>query len=264
MTDDERVLVLLETLLDYLPGPKAPRAYRASVPGAVAHKKVDCHACQGSGGTCPVCDGTGKVLVDPYTADTDEAQDERKRTGERRETMRPYELDRALAETQHEPTDAWTAAVERRDRAWKGGSYKQVMALLERWKTRNPPGHYLLWHHVVHGGYGVPKSYTTGQAIMHHFDRFVLEMPRPILVPKRLLSRPALKKESLWRGRKKEHEGQRTERDYMICWYAARGWRTRDIAAKFGLSIQHVNEIRRAGRTQRASPRALSSGNVSS
>lgn len=202
MTDRERIVSLLGSLLDDLPLPRSCLSGVKVPGGPVPTTPVECPTCQGRGQRghlrCDVCDGSGRLTVDPMTyfdPRTGKTRPREKFGVENQaepRVMELWELDAALAALQRQvdgeedmdAEDGLLTAIVRRDRS---GSYAELERALGVLRTHD----LRIWRVVtaVHVGHVVEAEHLTLQ------DRHRLEqgitllgtlMPRPIRIPRHL------------------------------------------------------------------------------
>lgn len=282
MREDDRAVVLLgRDLLSYLPQPR--RLDMGTPPGLAVSRHVPCETCGSRGrmtgskpcAACPpqfretnkaakhggctpclVCDGTGwrrarkKELEDnPWDSyagvplATPEAAAPKKRWEEMQDLERRLAHTRrllALWEGLDTVEEGWE---EVRKAMWRSGSYKELTVAMHKQAQITPRRVSVFWHVIVLDE-PVTVSTTIGVELVRTVQMLADRMPKPIKVPRHLLERDAVRRDSLWRGRTKRHEQQRADRDARIRFERdVLGWSPLKIANRHGLTKRRVNQI---------------------
>jgi hypothetical protein len=210
-----RLKLLLGSLEDWIPGPKPSHISRAAATGETPARRIDCLRCRGTGeqhtrrglAACPECEGTGRVVVDPYTGRralngnglplpasvrrTLEAEraDYESRAAHRRR------VDRVLAQLEHEQLHRAGKVAPRELEPWQRakrnlyatGDYAALDRQLAALRERDPAGYVALWR-----TYGPDRGWRViGPRMQLRADNVLREleqaMPDPVRVPESLL-----------------------------------------------------------------------------
>jgi DNA-binding CsgD family transcriptional regulator len=210
-----RLKLLLASLDDWVPGPRSSRSLQAAPAGEAPSRRIDCPRCRGSGeqhtrrglAACPECEGTGRIVVDAYTArrvlngnglplpaavrralEAERADYDSKAARRRR-------VDRVLAEIEREQLhraglvaadelEPW----ERAKRALHAqGDYAALERELATLRRRDQAAFVALWRtYGPERGWRVigPRMQQRADAALRELER---AMPDPIRVPESLL-----------------------------------------------------------------------------
>jgi hypothetical protein len=265
-------------LLSYLPQPR--RVDLPSAPGLAKSRNVPCETCGARGrmtgsrpcASCPpqfretnrkanhggckpclVCNGTGwrKARVkdapwDEYSGiplATEELPAQKKRWEEMQDLERRLAHTRrllALWEGLDTVEEGWEDV---RKAMWRSGSYHDLTVAMYKQAQITPRRVSVFWHVIVLDE-PVTVSTTIGVELVRTVTMLADRMPKPIKVPRHLLERDAVRRDSLWRGRTKRHEQQRADRDARIMFERdVLGWSPLKISNRHGLTKRRVNQI---------------------
>lgn len=245
----DRVYALSRTLLDYLPSPRTATGQivaSSSLPGPAPSTTVTCPRCQGRGriGTRP-CDHPacrhGALRVDAYTlqpVQTEPEQQPRAMTGR--------EITAAIDRLDDTRPGSLEARIDRRDQAWRQGSYRDLLCAL-RWLQRAYPARSSgWWTFVICDPDGaLPRSARLEAELDVTAGRVACRMPQPIMLPRWLEAEDVerMRQRWLWRARGHRAALERERRDCEIRELRAQGVEVRELARTHGLSVGRVYAI---------------------
>lgn len=249
----ERVAwALLETLLDYLPSIRTWTGgvvAQAGSRGTSPTRAIPCQRCDGKGHStpgrpCPACEGRGRLVVDDYTGQPVPVETAHPRA------LHLEEIDRELARMD---AQGGRDFADRRDDAWRHGSYADVAVELDRLLHDDRPGvayaAWATWAYVV-CDQDVPLHDSTVETIRSLVRilalRVLLRTGRLDLPPWLDLSDDELdlqRRRFLWRGHGPAADRARAERDQEMRALRREGVDVGEIGRRFGLSRSRAYEI---------------------
>lgn len=281
MERTQAVLLLGQSLLDYLPQARQSSSLLATEAGLTAGSDVPCTACSGkgrlhrSGAPCASC----STLVGPKAPSSNWGATHgctpcsvcggwgwRKRrageepwdgyarvelaSGDVGEGTQGDDLERRLAHTTlildswQKPDSIAYGWEDRKAAMWRSGDYEQLCRALARLEVKMPGRHRLWWRHVVLD-YGSKRSPGIEHELVSTTVLITNLMPDRIRVPKWLLpeKQNAARKTSLWRGQTSAHASQRSQRDAQIVEQREQGWKIAKIARHHAITERRVKQI---------------------
>jgi hypothetical protein len=235
---------------------------RGSLPGERAEKKVRCEPCLGTGKRrnrgieqrCDDCQGKGQVLVDPQTGKRPAHLPEREGRMSSAE-LAAWESQTDLALTRIEALlkmndgdeaahDAFSSAYETGEKLLAQGSFPQLRLALIWLRDTQPALHSLVWQAVIYAPFGPPTGSV--RTVCENVCDVLADRIGKIDVPgwARDAAEWRDRKDSLWRGRRPEHDEQRQQRDEEIGRRLGAGERPSMLANEYGLSSQRISQLR--------------------
>ena len=254
------VYALLRSFWAWLPSPGRRPTEQGQAGFTDGRRDMSCPDClandalqRGMHG-CETCGGSGRVPEtgrDPY--DTGKAtsvgghQGDRDRDAQRRtdELLRRLAADAAIraGDASAVVLDPLTAAVDRAERWYRAGSYRELGRVLRSLERTAPHWHRLAVTIAAEGDETPVRPASRRVEVL--CELIAPLMPDPIRVPRGVpvAEHTAAEKEALWRGRGDWHQKTRRQRAEWIADLRAEGKTAGTIARELGLSKRRVEQI---------------------
>lgn len=261
-----RVYALLRTLAAWAPTPRGG-SYAEAGFSAFARR---CHACLAAGrpkpcaggppAKCDHCHGTGLIAVKDAMDEPvrNPSQDPRRKVyfgGEsgkdearrRDAVLEKLEHEESVRKGQEAPADEYMAAVERRDRWHRRGSYLELGRALERLRDREPAA-YAVALGVAYQPFCEAPVEPVHRVVESACELLAEWMPERVRVPPwvpvysrdELEARAKVGRDSLWRGRTARHDLRRAERQALAVELAEGGASTTEIGYRLNVHRRTV------------------------